>query len=210
MGAGWSQDWHSSSSRGGTGRINALKICTGSGCCWPSTGAYTHPSGVAWTPCCSSVSLVRLCRVKTQRRQKNWSYLSEMISFSQRCFVGDFFSVRILTLSHPHNLCYTREFCLFQRSSPHTGLKRVQKEHLPLCKNLTHLCSLMRTGPFLLFSPSHQLPQLPASFVENLLFRSLLVYFSELELLPDFLGEIHGESSTASFVLPSFFSFFKI
>lgn len=67
----------------------------------------------------------------------------ELILFSQRWgFVGDFFSVRILTLLVTPNPCYTREFCLFQRISPHTGLKQVQKEHLPLCKNTSHLAAL--------------------------------------------------------------------
>lgn len=69
--------------------------------------------------------------------------LEEPILFSQRWgFVGDFFSVRILTLLVTPDLCYTREFCLFQRISPHTGLKQVQKEHLPLCKNTSPLAAL--------------------------------------------------------------------
>lgn len=59
----------------------------------------------------------------------------------------------------------------------------------------------MRTGPSLLFTPPHPFPQLPTSFVEKLLYGNLLVYFSELELLPVFVQEILGESRTASSAL---------
>lgn len=37
-----------------------------------------------------------------------------------------------------------------------------------------------------------------------------MVYFSELELMPDFLKEILGKSRTASFVLPFLFLFFLL
>lgn len=112
----------------------------------------------------------------------------------------------------PHNLCYTREFCLFWRLGPHTGLKQVQRNICHCTKTCLLFCSLRRTDPSLFFAPPHVLPQLPTSFVDKSLCGNWLVYFSELERWPDFLQEILGESKTASFVvsflLPSF-KFFK-
>lgn len=164
MGADWSQGWHSSSLLGGTGRFRALKVSRLS---LPLRWSPCPPIQRAHTLWCGPTSLVRVPRVRTQCRH-SWPHLVR----------GDVWVIFLSESSpaqSPCNLCYTREFCLFWRLGPHTGLKQVQRNICHCTKTCLLFCSLRRTAPSLFFTPLHVLPQLPTSFVDKSLCGNWLV-----------------------------------